>query len=99
LKARYAPSDILSVEQAAAYLDVSEATVRAHCKLVPGEPDRIPNFRMGERAGAIKIPFWGLLGWIAQRSGCPVPAGGGAAQLKRRRMMKARSRRLEKMRR
>ena len=105
MTARYQPDDILSVEQAAEYLKVSESTVRAHCKLDQGEPDRLPNFRMGERAGAIKIPFWALVNWVAQRAGCSMPPASfdklrmTTSGKAKRRMMKAQSRRLSRTRR
>jgi hypothetical protein len=92
-------TDILSVEQAAAFLDVSQSTIRAHCNLALGQPDRIPNFRIGERAGTIKIPFWGLINWIAQRAGCQVPLAEQVDKRKKRRIMEAQPRRLVKMRR
>jgi hypothetical protein len=67
----YAHTAILNVEEVAAYLRMSAATVRHYCHLVEGQPDRMPNFRMGK---AIRIPFWGLQEWIARRSGCGLPA-------------------------
>ncbi len=70
MAAEYTDKDILNVAQAAEYLHVSQATVRQHCAIAHGEPDRLPNFRMGN---AIRIPFWGLLGWVASRSGAGLP--------------------------
>ena len=86
----YMQEDILSVAEAAAYLRVSEPTVRQLCHLVEGEADRIPNFRLGT---AIRIPFWGLVNWISRRSGAGLP------QAASRSKMRAKSRRITRRRR
>lgn len=82
---------ILNVEQAAAFLEVSPSQVRHACKLVDGHPDRIPNFRMGKH---IRIPFWGLLEWIARRSGAGMPSAPSGEHRPARMLRSTRSRRL-----
>lgn len=66
----YKERDILTVDQAAKFLQLSPATVRHYCHLAEGLPERIPHFRLGS---AIRIPYWALLRWVAERSGTNVP--------------------------
>lgn len=69
-KAEYSPESILNVAEAAEFMGVSQAQVRGACHLNEGSPGRMPHFRMGKH---IRIPFWGLIGWIAAQSGAAMP--------------------------
>ncbi len=82
----YTPDAILTVKEAAEYLKLSQSTIRSFCNLDEDQPDRIPNWRIGT---SIRIPFWGLLIWIGNRSGSGPPPTAPSKKPRHRRMMRA----------
>ena len=63
--------DILTPAEAAPILKLHPQTVRQLCNLPEGAAGRIPNFRPTSKD--IRIPYWGLLEWVAERSGSKLP--------------------------
>lgn len=68
---QYTDQDVLTVEEAAAYLRVSTATVYKRVALAQTCSDRIPSISLGRRR---VIVFWQLKAWLAEQGGMPAPA-------------------------
>jgi hypothetical protein len=67
---QWTDQDVLTVEEAAAYMRIGVSTLYRQLVLDASCPDRVPSVRVGRRR---LIVFWQLRAWMAAQAGMPAP--------------------------